>query len=151
MNENMIKIEKEEYRLKCLNIDKQDKNNIFYIKDLIKYMEKYEVNSKVMEIKEIWVKPELRNKGVGTSILREICSRNEDKIIIMVSQVLRKEFTKPPAYETLVNINKRLSEYYENLGFINVNRYIGKYNVKNTFIYPNQSSGKLISKLLNNN
>ena len=107
---------------------------------------------KVVEIYDIYVDPRLRNKGIGSSFIQEICRLNQDSVILLASGATSMEYPEEPSDEEIKKIIEDLEPFYLKNGFVNVNDKIGNYQMKRAYMYSGNTLGKYcISKLLEDN
>lgn len=125
----------------------------FYLKDLVECVGDFfpdELKSKspiILDLKSIFVEKDYRNSNVGSSRIKELCEKHDDKYIILISGVLEREYGENFDALTLDKVLNKLDRFYIKNGFINVNDRIGMYEENVTYLYLNKTSRKLLEAL----
>lgn len=99
-------------------------------------------NHDYIVIDYIFTKKESRNNSLATGFLKTICDENKDKIIIVISSVLKNEYPENPANEELIKILNNLDDFFIKRGFSNFNTYSKTYEFKELYIYTETDLGK---------
>lgn len=135
-----VKNEKQEVKYsiyKKNNFDNIDTLN-FLLQDLGHVLINKEHFPEILYISEIFIEKHNRNKGYGSEILQKLIKENEDKLIIVSSCLLKREFKTQPTNETYDLILNKLNKFFTKNGFINVNKRFGQYEYREAFIYNNE-------------
>lgn len=111
----------------------------FDIIDLIDYSEDVNLNNEIKYISKIMLAKSIRNKGIGTKILSDLCkSVGDDKFLMVTAGALIEEYDVEPTNEEYKVILKKLDKFFTNVGFIDVNNLVGEYECKCTYLYGNK-------------
>lgn len=117
----------------------------FDIADLIDYSNNANMLNDIKYISKIIVPKNERNKGIGTEKLLELCnSIGDDTFILVTAGVLMQEYKIEPTNEEYELILNKLDKFFKNIGFIDVNKYIGCYEYKCSYLYGNKVGLELI-------
>lgn len=121
------------------------KVNSFAMADLIGVMEHLGMdNIPVMQIGSIFVEEENRNKGRGTSLIKETAEAQPDAVIMVVAGASMDEYKEEPSFEEIQAILKRLDRFYTRAGFVSVNEKIAGYENMCVYIYDNKNGRTVI-------
>lgn len=115
------------------------------ISDLVEYMRILEIDNMLYIIKNIYVRPEFRGKGIASDAVLDFCRRYNDKIIVVSTEITKNSLTDKFT-DTTLSIDK-MSEWMIRLGFININNVAGVYPNKCVFVYPNRQGISLVNKI----
>lgn len=101
-----------------------------------------DINS--IEILDLYVHPEFRNKGIGSALLKAVIDNNENFAILSAIGASKKEYPIEPSHDEKMKIIEDLSKFYEKNGFVDVNDLYGNYENKRAYIYLNDISEECI-------
>ncbi len=100
-----------------------------------------------LHITSFRVHKDFRNLGLGHDWLKTFCDAHDDKVIFILSGAHKDEYESEPSVDEYESILSRLDRFYKRVGFVNVNQDIGCYQYKESFIYRNKTSQKLLNSL----
>ena len=124
---------------------KGEKQSSFAVDDLFGILEGLgDANRKIIVINDIYVDKDLRGFGVGRAVLRALCDKFHDRIIILTAGATVKEYPVEPTDDEFEIILERLGRFYEKCGFRDVNQEIGGYDYKKTYLYINDASKSIL-------
>ena len=138
------------YRFESVHVDDEiNKSRGFAIWDLCEEIKNIDPSIKeFVHITSFRVNKDSRNRGLGHDWLKTFCDAYDDKIIFVLSGAHADEYESEPSEDEYKSILNRLDRFYTRVGFINVNQDIGQYQYKESFIYRNNTSEKLLDSLL---
>ena len=127
-----------------------NENSLFMFRDIFYYLGTKEAKALNMEqdyfynISNLYVDELNRKKGIGSRLVHEAITglRSKDSnlsnvIIAVKSNVLQREFPKEPTQEIYDVILDRNAKFYKRNGFVDVNSFIGQYQLGTVMIYDN--------------
>ena len=128
--------------------DEINKSRGFAIWDLCEEIKNIDPSIKeFVHITSFRVHKDSRNRGLGHDWLKTFCNAYDDKIIFVLSGAHADEYESEPSEDEYKSILNRLDRFYTKVGFINVNQDIGQYQYRESFIYRNKTSEKLLDSL----
>lgn len=89
---------------------------------------------------DIFVEPDHRGKGIGTSLIKDMLESTGDKPVIVAVGASMKEYPEEPSDDDKIRITEELSGgCYSTWGFESINDYVGNYEFKCAMIYANDA------------
>lgn len=103
--------------------------------------------TEILEITSIFVSKEFRGKGVASNILSDLTKAFTNKVIYLQSGAHVYEYDEEPDEEEIEKCLVSLHKFYTSNGFLNVNRVIGHYSTKCSYLFDNEFSKPLLKKI----
>lgn len=119
----------------------------YTLKDLGDVLKRFDWSTPVIYIEEAFVDKILRDEGMGTKLIQDLCSRFPDHLILIEAVALRGEYKDFPEHRYEVNIINELGDWYEKLGFVDVNQYLGQSPTRIAYLYYNEVGIEFIVEL----
>lgn len=103
--------------------------------------------TEVLEITSIYVAKEFRGNGVASALLNDLTKAFANKVIYLQSGAHIYEYEEEPDEEEIEKCLDSLHKFYTLNGFLNVNRIIGHYSTKCSYLFNNEFSKPLLAKI----
>lgn len=107
-------------------------------------------DTKCIELYDIFVVPECRHKGIGSSLLQQIIAEYNDCAILTKIAASMTEYPTEPSDAEKEKIAKDLLPFYEKNGFTNVNDVLGAYETSIACMYTGNEVGKRCYSIIEN-
>lgn len=119
----------------------------YAVKDLGEQLRRLNWSTPVICIEEIFVDKMLRGKGYGSGLIKYVCENYYSHLILVEAGALKKEYKEEPSQQEIHDIVENLGDWYEKLGFINVNHLLGQYQTRIAYLYYNEVGIELMVEL----
>lgn len=141
-----------DYKMETKIIQDEAQCSSFAEKDLFYFLQDVlEITPTILCINYFEVPEKDRNKGLGTSILKQFCEeRKESHIILLIAGFPNNENEAEPTTKEVGEKLIKLEHFYASVGFANVNEQFGQYESKRTFIYDGGIGSSVIANIENN-
>lgn len=135
-----------------------NERSLFMFRDIFYYLGKKE--AKVLNVEQdyfynisvLYVDEWNRKKGLGSRLIQEAMVELRTKdgnlsnvIIAVKSNVLQREYPKEPTQEIYNSVLERNARFYKRNGFVDVNSFIGQYQLGTVMIYNNPAYKNFMS------
>lgn len=99
------------------------------------------------ELESIYVPHATRHTGVGSKLISDFCDSHPNDVIILVAGAHEFEYSDEPSEDEFKQCLVRLQRFYSQLGFVNINKQIGGYQFRCTYICNNEIGMQIIKHI----
>lgn len=125
----------------------------FALSDMMGLCASNKITVPIIEIYQIFTEKNMRENGIASDLIKTVVAQNPNAIIFAVAGASKLEYPDEPAEDEFYTILENLKPFYEKTGFIDINRVIGGYERKCTYLYvgnDNIGVAKLALEMLKN-
>lgn len=88
-----------------------------------------------------------RGKGIGSKIIADFCDAHPTSVIVLTAGAHEFEYDEEPSEQEFEKCLQRLGRFYSQLGFVNINKQIGGYQFRCTYICNNEIGMQIIKHI----
>lgn len=140
------------FKNRVINIHHHERD-LFWVNDLYELDCHIGDDAKIVELVDICIPKEYRRQGEATKLIQDFISTNikDDTLYFAFAGASKSEYTEEEFKNLTTDDWNELFSYLDNFysenGFACVNKYIGTYEHKRTYLYLNEAGFELLRKI----